>query len=599
MILVPMRHHPTALLLALLPLAALSHAEGAAPGAPVTDTNAVTAAETAADAATADASGETAGNARKVLPGARSRVTREASRRPRDLPSDAELAAAGVRIGEIRIRPLEIFDTSIPEEDTGLFRLANKLHIRTRESVIADQLLFGSGDPYDGRVLQETARLLRGTRYLHDARVEPVALRDGVVDVEVTTHDVWTLNPGISFGRSGGKNTSGFELEELNLLGFGTQIGISRNQGVDRTSTLFKYRDRQLGRSWWSLALDYADNSDGKRKGLLLDHDFYALDTRWAAGASFLDDERIDSRYDRGEIVDEYLVRQKAATVYGGWSKGLVAGQVLRWRAGYTYDDRQFDVVQGSKLPSDIPPDRKLAYPWVSAEWIEDDFREVRNRDQIERTEDFAYGWRARGRIGYASPTFGADRNAFVFDGQVSRGFAWGRNNSLLMNASFDGRHEDGQFRDLLLEAEARYYRRHSERRLSFAALSVAVGHELSADRQVLLGGDNGLRGYPLRYQGGEGRWLFTVEQRFFSNWYPFRLVNVGGAVFADVGSAFGANPYGSTTRDILADVGFGLRLGNSRSGLGNVLHIDLAFPLNADKSIKNMQFLVETKRSF
>jgi hypothetical protein len=29
------------------------------------------------------------------------------------------------------------------------------------------------------------------------------------------------------------------------------------------------------------------------------------------------------------------------------------------------------------------------------------------------------------------------------------------------------------------------------------------------------------------------------------------------------------------------------------------VLHIDVAFPLNADKSIKNMQFLVETKRSF
>ena len=583
MILVPMRHPLAALLLALLPLAAISHAESDTPAA---DTN-------------AEASGEAAGDARKVLPGARSRVTRETSRRPRDLPSDAELAAAGVRIGEIRIRPLEIFDTSIPEEDTGLFRLANKLHIRTRESVIADQLLFGSGEPYDGRLLQESARLLRNTRYLHDALIEPVALRDGVVDVEVTTHDVWTLNPGISFGRSGGESTSGFELEELNLLGLGTQIGISRTRDVDRTSTLLKYRDRQLGRSWWALALDYADNSDGQRKGLLLDHDFYALDTRWAAGASFLDDERIDSRYDRGEIVDEYLVRRKAATVYGGWSKGLVAGQVLRWRAGYTYDDRRFDVVPGSKLPADVPPDRKLAYPWISAEWLQDDFREDRNRDQIERTEDFAYGWRARGRIGHSSPTFGADRNAFVFDGQVSRGFAWGRNDSLLMNASFDGRHEDGQFRDLLLEAEARYYRRHSERRLSFAALSVAVGHELSADRQVLLGGDNGLRGYPLRYQGGEGRWLFTVEQRFFSDWYPFRLVNVGGAVFADVGSAFGANPYGSKNRDILADVGFGLRLGNSRSGLGNVLHIDLAFPLNADKSIKSMQLLVETKRSF
>ena len=534
-----------------------------------------------------------------ILPGVTSRVTREASRRPRDLPSDAELAAAGVRIGEIRIRPLEIFDTSIPEEDTALFRLANKLHIRTRESTIADQLLFGSGDAYDGRRLQETARLLRDTRYLHDARVEPVALRDGVVDIEVTTNDVWTLNPGISFGRTGGKNTSGIEIEELNLLGLGTQIGVSRNQGVDRTSTLFKYRDRQLGRSWWSLGISYADNSDGKRQALVLDHDFYALDTRWAAGGSFIDDDRIDSRYDRGEVIDEYRVQQKAATVYGGWSKGLVAGQALRWRAGYTYDDRQFDRVPGSKLPSDIPPDRKLAYPWISAEWIEDDFREVRNRDQIERTEDFAYGWRASGRIGYSSPTFGADRSALVFDGRASRGFSWGGNQSLLFETALNGRHEDGQFRDLLLEAEARYYRRHSERRLSFAALSVAVGHELSADRQVLLGGDNGLRGYPLRYQGGEGRWLFTVEQRFFSNWYPFRLFNVGGAVFADIGSTFGADPYGSKTRDTLADVGFGLRLGNSRSGLGNVLHIDLAFPLNADKSIKNVQFLVETKRSF
>ena len=550
-----------------------------------------------ADTADTDASGATP--PRAILPGVTSRVNREGSRRPADLPADAELAAAGARIGEVRIRALEIFDTAIPEEDTALFRLANTLHIRTRESTIADQLLFDAGQPYDGRLLQESARLLRDTRYLHDAYIVPVALRDGVVDIEVVTQDVWTLNPGVSFGRKGGESTSGLELEELNLLGTGAQIGIGRTKDVDRTSTLFKYRDRQLGRSWWSLALDYADNSDGERQGILLDRDFYALDARWAAGGSVLDDERIDSRYDQGEVVDEYQVRQKGATVYGGWSRGLVAGEVLRWRAGYTYDDRQFDPVPGSKLPADIPPDRTLAYPWVSAEWLQDDFREVRNRDQIERTEDFAYGWRARGRIGFASSAFGADRSAVMLGGSVSRGFSWDGRNSLLLSAAFDGRHEDGEFRNVLLEAAARYYRVHSARRIGFIGLSVVLGHELDADRQVLLGGDNGLRGYPLRYQGGEGRWLLTMEQRFYSDWYPFRLVHVGGAVFADVGAAFGTNPYGSETRDTLADVGFGLRLGNSRSGLGNVLHIDVAFPLNADKSIKNMQLLVETKRTF
>jgi hypothetical protein len=534
-----------------------------------------------------------------LIPSVKARVSREASRRPADLPTDAALAASGARIGEIRIEALEIFDTSIAEEDTALFRLANKLHIRTRESTIADQLLFKTGQPYDGRLLQESSRLLRDTRFLHEARIEPVALRDGVVDISVVTRDVWTLNPGVSFGRSGGKSTSGFEIEELNLLGTGAQIGIGRTSDVDRTSTLFKYRDRQLGRSWWSMAIDYADNSDGRRQSLALEHDFHALDTRWAAGIAALDDERIDARYDRGEIVDEYQVRQRTATAYGGWSKGLVAGQVLRWRAGYTYDDRQFDVVPGSKLPSDVPPDRKLAYPWISAEWIEDDFREVRNRDQIERTEDIAYGWRAFGRLGYAARSLGADRDAWVFDGRVSRGVTLRERSTLLFSGTVTGRHEGGEFHDLLLEAEARYYRRHSERRLSFISLAVAAGHELDADRQVLLGGDNGLRGYPLRYQGGEGRWLLTAEQRFYSNWYPFRLVNVGGAVFADVGAAFGANPYGSKTRDTLADVGFGLRLGNSRSGLGNVLHIDIAFPLNADPSIKDVQLLVETKRSF
>jgi hypothetical protein len=48
-----------------------------------------------------------------------------------------------------------------------------------------------------------------------------------------------------------------------------------------------------------------------------------------------------------------------------------------------------------------------------------------------------------------------------------------------------------------------------------------------------------------------------------------------------------------------LADAGVGLRLGNSRSALGNVLHIDLAFPLQGDRSIKSMQTIVETKKSF
>jgi hemolysin activation/secretion protein len=202
-------------------------------------------------------------------------------------------------------------------------------------------------------------------------------------------------------------------------------------------------------------------------------------------------------------------------------------------------------------------------------------------------------------KLGYASPTFGADRNAVVFDGQLSRGFKPSPQHRILLSSSISGRREGGTAADVLAGASAKYYFRQSERRLLYLSASADVGSNLDLDHQLLLGGDNGLRGYPLRFQGGEGRWIVTAEQRLFSNWYPFRLFNVGGAFFYDVGATWGDNPTGTPSRGTLQDAGFGLRLGNSRSALGNVLHVDVAFPLNADKSIKSVQFLVETQRSF
>ena len=537
--------------------------------------------------------------ARAVLPSLSTRASLEVPKRPENIPDDAGLLSAGTLIGSITVKPLDIFDTSIPEENTALFRLANTLHINTRAKTIERQLLFETGEAYDPRLLRETERLLRQTRYLREAWVTPIALQDGKVDLEVTTRDVWTLNPGISFGRKGGKSTSGFEIEDLNLLGIGAQLSLSRRKEVDRTTDLLIYRDRQLGNTWWSIDAELADNSDGKRRALELDHRFYALDTRRAGGVAFADDTRIDSRYDLGQVVGQYATEAKFASVYAGWSKGLIDGEVLRYRAGITQDDRRFDSIGDTRPDAAVPTDRKLVYPWVSMEWLQDEFREARNRDQIERTEDFQYGWQVKGRLGYAAKSLGSSGNALIFDASASHGIELDSRSTLLLSANASGRHDGSDFLDTVIAGSARYYRRQSQRRLWFASLSLEQGHKLDPDRQILLGGDSGLRGYPLRYQAGEGRWLLTLEQRFFTDWYPFRLVNVGGAIFADAGGALGRNPYGSQPRGVLTDVGIGLRLGNSRTALGNVLHVDLAFPLNGDRSISNMQLVIETKSSF
>ncbi|MEZ5460059.1 MAG: hypothetical protein R3E65_12425 [Steroidobacteraceae bacterium] len=534
-----------------------------------------------------------------MLPSVNARTDERAPERAPGLPSDADLVAANARIGEVRIVVRDLFDTSRPDENKPLFRLANRLHVDTRDATVRDQLLFESGQPYDPRLIEETARILRTRRYLRDAWVRPVSWHDGMVDLEVVVQDVWTFNPGLSFGRKGGRNNTGFEIEELNLLGTGAQLSLSHKSGVDRDSNFIIYRDRQIGRSWWSIDTQIADNSDGQFAQVVLDHPFYSLDTRWAGGVAAADDERIDSRYDLGEVVDQYRVNQTLGSAYVGWSRGLRDGWVTRWKFGYTRDERDFSALTTPAATRALPADRTFAYPWLAVEWAEDDFRTERNRDQIARTEDIVLGLRARLQIGFASDAFGADRSATMLSGGISHGWRLTPRQTLQLEASTSGRLEDGKVAGGLLAFDARWYFRQSPRRVLYLGLSTLDGKNLDLDQQVQLGGDNGLRGYPLRYQSGSSRWLFTAEQRLFSNWYPFRLFNVGGAVFFDMGEVRGTDPLGTPSQGLLRDVGFGLRLGNGRSGLGNVVHVDVAFPLDGDSSIRNVQFLVETKRSF
>ena len=263
------------------------------------------------------------------------------------VPDAAELERAGAVVGEVFVYNENIFDLEDPQENKQLYRLANKLHIRTQPQVIRQQLLFKSGDPYSQRLIDESARILRSARYLYDASIRPVAFKDGRVDIAVTTRDVWTLNPGLSFSRKGGENTAGVELEELNLLGTGTDLSVARISGVDRDSTLIEYKDRHVFDTWVRVRAAYADNSDGSFKALEVERPFYSLDSRWTAGVFLADDEHIEPLYDLGKVVEEFASHQKFASAFWGWSDGLRDGWVRRWRVGATYDENEFSEIPG------------------------------------------------------------------------------------------------------------------------------------------------------------------------------------------------------------------------------------------------------------
>ena len=515
------------------------------------------------------------------------------------LPPPAQLEAGGAVIGSIVIDAQNIFDLTDPKEDKSLFRLANRLHVRTREHVIRQQLLFQPGDRFSQRSLEESERILRSARYIYDATVRPIAYHDGLVDVAVTTRDVWTLNPGLNFGRSGGKNTFGVQLDELNILGTGTSISAKHESGLDRDTDAIEYRNQHLAGRWLALTAILADSSDGHTHGLSLDRPFYSLATPFAAGISVLDDERTDSLYDRGEIVDKYQRQSHWATAYAGWSRGLIDGWTRRWTLGVTYDDAQFAAEPDWSGISVVPEDRKLVYPWIGFDLIQDDFEKLRNRDQIGRTEDFHLGTRVGARLGWADDGLGSDRNAVMVSGYASYGIGATERSTLLLGSTLSARMEHGEARNAKLGGAARYYLQQTDRLLLFATLDGSIGHRLDLDNQVLLGGDNGLRGYPLRYQVGDSSALLSIEERYFTDWYPFRLFRIGAAAFVDIGKTWGSTPVGTPSLGVLKDAGIGLRIGNSRSGLGNIIHVDLAFPLDGDSSIKDVQFLIQTKESF
>ncbi len=514
---------------------------------------------------------------------------------PASAPDDAPIGV----VGNIDFEIQNVFDLSNPDENRALFRWMNRFHLRTREKTVRKQLLFREGDEISQRLVDESARILRRKRYFYDANIEMTKREDGTIDMKVVTRDVWSLTPEISLSRSGGENRSQIGFEETNLFGLGQTIQIARDNGVDRESTNFEFADPHLGRSWVSGFLRLADNSDGHSNVLSLVRPFFQLDARWAAGLSIVDDERRTALYRLGEEAAEYQQDLNSFRIFRGWSKGLEGDWVQRWTLGATFDERRFSAVPSPELPQAIPEDRKLVYPYISFEIFENRFEKSENRNQIGRTEDFYMGTRVYGLLGYSATGFGADREAWIVEGGLSRGFGSMNDTALLLDSRYSARVEDHSVRNSRLDVSARYFRRQSEKKLFYAGVEATFGNNLDLDNPVQIGGDTGLRGYRLRYQNGDSRVLFTLEQRYFTDWYPFRLVRVGGAVFFDAGRSFGDNPLGGSSLGWLKDAGIGLRFAPTRGGTTKIIHLDLAFPLDGDDSIDDVQILLEAKRSF
>lgn len=517
------------------------------------------------------------------------------------LPSFADLEAAGAVIGEIRVRADDIFDTTQPEEDKPLFRWANALHVQTRPRVIRQALLFAPGDRVNARVIDETERLLRSHRYLYDVRITPLAVRDGVVDLEVATRDTWSITVGGGVAVQGGSSGGSVGLTDVNVLGAGIALGIGREKNVDRTSSLVRVSMPRAFGSRVNVDAGHASADDGRRSHVAVVRPFYALDTRWAAGVTATKDDRIDSTYREGEVAAEHRHRLQQAEVWGGWSAGLVDGRTRRYTVGVGFQDDTYALEPGAAAPVQLPTARRLVTPFVRHETFEDRFVRTSNRNSVGRPEFFATGLTTAVQLGYASTTLGAGSNGVVASGSVTRGFAWGDDTLLMASLRGGVQHSEGAWRKLRLGAQGQVFQPHGPHRLTYASLALDALARPDPLETLLLGGDSGLRGYPVRYQSGTRRALVTLEERYYTDWYLWQLFRFGFAAYVDAGRAWGgdATYLNREAPGWLADAGVGLRIVSARAAVAGMLHVDVAAPLRARGDVKRVQVLVRTRASF
>lgn len=499
----------------------------------------------------------------------------EERRKNFDIPENA-------KVGEIHYTRLPIFDESNPEEDNFLYRWANRFHIMTREEVITRQVLFNSGDDYEQRLVDETARVLRRREYLYDVDVRPVSQCDDKVDVEVITKDVWSFTPEISFDRSGGENTYRFGIQESNLFGFGKQIAITRDKDNERDSNEVIYKDDNVLGSWIQTRIAFVNSDDGSNQFFNLSRPFFSLDTRRSWAIRLENIERDDTQYFRGDDATEVRHEIEDYIVQYGFSKGLQNDRARRWIVGYRYRDDRFFPGDEFPPPSPFPRDKEMSYPFLAYQEVEDDYTTAFNLDQIHRTEDLHLGHTLFARVGYAATGLGSSQDRLVFEGVF--------NDTLIYNEDILLRHEleweslwnldTHASEDVLISWGARYFKRQTSHRSFFAKLEGVWSHNLNTNQQVVLGGDNGVRGFENRFQVGDRRVVFSMEERMYTDIHLFNLIRLGWALFVDVGRAWEPGEDDGIDEDILANAGFGLRLASSKAEAGRIAHLDFAFPL-------------------
>jgi hypothetical protein len=500
---------------------------------------------------------------------------------------------------KVSFDPQPIFDESA--QDTYFFhRWANWLHITTKINTLKNETAFFLQDCYKTTEdLEEVERHLRSKKYLRDAEVTADA---ELKKITVKTWDNWSLLPTVSFSRKGGQNSYSWGIKERNLLGLGIYAKVASYKNTQRSGYLINSIIPLFQKNNTDLSLRFADNDDGEQKSVFLQKDFVSFQTDYAYSVGFNEELRNDTIFQNGADQSIYTHDISYKNASYSWLSENNDHYTLRYRLGVTQDKDTFTALLPpvEPLPNEqLPLNRDFLYPWLGIDYVEKQFYKLTNIHLITQIEDFNLGWQVKGLVGAGN---GNKDNAawLIWSGEVKKGITFTDHSLLLLKLLLQGDIYEERDTRLLTRFDAEYFYPFTDRWGLYLNNVSTFSQNQYIDRPISIGGNSGLRGFPLQYQHGEHSVKFTSEIRYYPNINIFRLADLAGAVFFDSGKAFGSTLVENIENNWLYSAGIGARLYSPHSSQGHqMIHIDLAFPISKNPDIDSVEIRFQVKQAF
>ena len=499
---------------------------------------------------------------------------------------------------------------------------------KTKDSIILRDLLFQEGDVFVEADRKESERIISQKPFIGAAKIETELDEETrKVNIHVSVTEFFSItgafDPGIN-------SQSGYfltQVKESNLFGSGQGGEISYERITEleekpRGLITLRYRLPRLINTQWNFTGEYIQKREGDSWGVELQRPQYSLKSKWSAKFAISEQINLIRWYEDGKRTDlfEQTLHRSSGNVLRYYGDRHHQNHIGLWLD--SYDTRSVPLERSFGSEAALL-NRNITRIGVIFGRKNVGFYQTRFLRRMGRDEYFITGSIYNASVGYSSPIFGSDRResyaALSFDaGWVSRNKFFGTA-YIAYITSFTNKIErsllESRWELFLMDVfnTGDIYRVDTGFRnnglfdlqqIFVVKYRTQMQFGWSGQSQVILGSQNGLRGYGLRQFSGEKMMLLSLESRTLCGGDFFKRLNDGVTkaatyvsrpfirdrtvdlglvlsltVFADFGYVWDRNS-NFNFKDVKRSIGFGVRGSFARVDAG-IFRFELAYPLD------------------